>query len=93
MLKDVGRFYLQVGYDEFFAMGQSAYSGLPYIPKDKVYHPIDNSINFISNIGKNIKTIETPRNENKKSYGEELSNIVTYLHNLAQKENIKYWGF
>lgn len=88
MLKDIGRFYLQVGYDEFFAMGQSAYSGLPYIAKEKVYHPKDNNINFIDHIGKSIKTIDMPKTENTKGHGEELSNIVTYLYNLAHKENI-----
>ena len=88
MLKDIGRFYLQVGYDEYFAMGQSAYSGLPYIAKEKVYHQTDNSINFINNIGKNIKSIDMPKSEVKKAHGEELSNIVNYLYNLAKKENI-----
>ncbi len=87
-LKDVGRFYLQVGYDEFFAMGQSAYSGMSYIPQDKVYHDIDDKINFINNIGKSVMTIDTPKSEIKKSQGEELSNIVNYLDNLAKKENI-----
>ena len=87
-LKDIGRFYLQVGYDEFFAIGQSAYSGLPYIPKDKVYHPTDNNIDFINNIGKIYKSIDTPKKEETKGHGEELSNIVTYLYNIATKENI-----
>ena len=64
-LKDVGRFYLQVGYNEFFAMGQAAYAGIPYIPQDKVYHEVDDKINFINNIGKSIKTINMPKNEMK----------------------------
>ena len=38
MIKEVGRFYLQVGYDELFAQGQSAWAGAPYVPLDKVYH-------------------------------------------------------
>ncbi len=88
-LKEVGRFYLQVGYDEFFAMGQAAYAGGPYIPQDKVYHEIDDKINFINNTGRSIMVIDTPKNEVKKAQGEELSNIVKYLNNLATKENIK----
>ncbi|UKI58653.1 MAG: hypothetical protein L6V81_04565 [Clostridium sp.] len=32
LLKNVGRFYLQVGYNEYFALGQSAYAGAPYFP-------------------------------------------------------------
>ncbi len=87
-LKEVGRFYLQVGYDEFFAMGQSAYAGLPYFPKDKVIHTIDDKISFIDHIGKSIKTIDIPRGETVISQGEELSNIVKYLSNLATEEKI-----
>lgn len=88
-LKDVGRFYLQVGYNEFFALGQAAYAGGPYIPQDKVVHLVDDKINFVNNILKNIKVIESPRNENLKIEGEELPQIVKYLTSLAQKENIK----
>jgi S-DNA-T family DNA segregation ATPase FtsK/SpoIIIE len=31
-LKQTGRFYLQVGYDEYFALGQSAWCGAKYYP-------------------------------------------------------------
>ena len=30
MIKEPGRFFLQVGYNEFFAKGQGAYAGGPY---------------------------------------------------------------
>ena len=33
-LKQAGRFYLLVGYNDYFAMGQAAYCGMPYIPSD-----------------------------------------------------------
>jgi len=33
-IKAVGRFYLQVGYDEVFIQGQSGYAKLPYDPKE-----------------------------------------------------------
>ena len=45
-LKEIGRFYLQVGYDEIFEIGQSAWSGAKYIPSDIVEKKIDDSINF-----------------------------------------------
>lgn len=34
-IKTVGRFYLQVGYDEIFTQGQCAYAKAPYDPDDK----------------------------------------------------------
>lgn len=86
-LKEVGRFYLQVGFNEFFALGQAAYAGAPYIAQDKVYHEVDDKINFINEIGKSFKTIGTPRNLGL-AKGEQLSNIVQYISNLAEKENI-----
>lgn len=33
-ISQTGRFYLQVGFNELFELGQSAWSGAPYIPKD-----------------------------------------------------------
>ena len=43
-LRDTGRFYLQVGYREYFALGQSAYCGADYCPQDKVIIQKDDEI-------------------------------------------------
>ncbi len=88
-IKEAGRFYLQVGYDELFAMGQAAWSGAPYIPQDKVYKEVDDDIVFINNIGKSVKTIDTPRNTSIKVEGEQLPNIVKYLDQVIKNEPIK----
>lgn len=89
-LKEVGRFYLQVGYNEFFALGQSAWCGAKYIPTEKLKKKRDNSINFIDTTGYVIKNVETDEKigviEGK---GEELQNIVKYLSDIAKDENIK----
>ena len=50
-LKQTGRFYLQVGYNEFFALGQSAWCGAEYIPQEEVTNAKDSSIKFIDNVG------------------------------------------
>ena len=34
-LSQTGRFYLQVGYNELFELGQSAWAGAPYYPAEK----------------------------------------------------------
>ncbi len=90
-LKNVGRFYFQVGYDEVFTIGQAAYAGGKYIPTDKVTKELDTSIDFINNIGYITKKIDTKIKKEVKvvSEGEELSNIVKYLDGLAKTENIK----
>ena len=94
-IKEVGRFYLQVGYNEFFALGQSAWCGAPYIKQDKLRKKIDTDIDVIDNVGFITKSVET---SNKKeliaSYGEQLTNILKYLSDIAQKNNInlpKLW--
>lgn len=89
-LKDVGRFYLQVGYNEFFALGQSAWCGAQYIPTEKLKKKRDNSINFIDTTGYVIKNIDTEEKIGiAESKGEELQNIVKYLSDIAQTENIQ----
>lgn len=89
MLKNVGRFYLQVGYNEFFGLGQSAWAGAQYYPADKVKKKVDNAISFINNIGEVIRNVDNSKKTiNMVSRGEELPNILKYLVNIAKNENI-----
>ena len=88
LLKNVGRFYLQVGYNEFFGLGQSAWCGAQYYPSDKVKKNLDNSIGFINTIGEVIRRVDdTKKNITTVSKGEELPNILKYLVNIAKEEN------
>lgn len=90
-LKQTGRFYFQVGYNEVFVLGQAAWAGGKYIPAEKVNKTIDTKINFINNVGYSIKDIDTKEKKELVSTanGEELINIVKYLSNLAKEQNIK----
>jgi len=87
-LKQVGRFYLQVGYKEYFALGQSAWAGASYIPADKLQKKIDKSINFVNNIGDSIKEVEDIPKVNLTVKGEQVTNIVKYLSDIAKISNI-----
>ncbi len=88
-LSTVGRFYLQVGYNEFFAMGQSAWAGAPYYEMDERKTKIDSSIHFVDNVGKVIKSVEQENQKMKSSFkGEELPAILKYISDLAKKEQI-----
>lgn len=89
MIKNVGRFYLQVGYNEFFAQVLSAWCGAQYIPTDKPKKKVDNSINFIDDVGFAVKSIDDDKKNIAKSNGEQLSNIVDYLIDVAKDDNIK----
>jgi len=88
-LHNVGRFYLQVGYNEFFALGQSAYAGVPYLNTDKIKRKVDTNLDFVNDVGYIIKSVDRDDgSSNVKSYGEELSNIVKYLYDLGNEENV-----
>ena len=88
-IKTTGRFYLQVGYNELFAMGQAAWAGAKYYPMEKRKKRIDQSINFIDNVGSTIKSLETKAQDVvAPSKGEEVTSIIKYIVEEAKKENI-----
>ena len=94
-IKEAGRFYLQVGNDDFFDKGQSGWSGAKYIPSDKIIKKVDDSINFVNNTGDIIKSIkDIVKVETKEDCGEQLTNIVKYISEIGSKEKIitkKLW--
>ena len=94
-IKETGRFYLQVGYDELFEMGQSGWAGAKYVPTEKITKKIDDSITFINNNGYVIKSTKNIiKQDTSENHGEQLTNIVKYLADLAKKENLnikKLW--
>lgn len=87
-LKQAGRFYLQVGYKEYYALGQSGFAGATYVPSDKLQKKIDKSINFINNIGNSIKEVEDIPKFNLTIKGDQLTSIVKYLFDTAKMSSI-----
>lgn len=89
-LTQTGRFYLQVGFNEIFSLGQAAWCGANYIPSEKLIKKIDTSLDFVDNIGFVIKNIDyQAKQESVPKIGEELTNIVKYLGKISLEENIK----
>lgn len=91
-LREAGRFYLQVGYDEYFILGQSAYSGMPYVPSETTLSKIDNVINFVNNTGEIYKNVSKKSDniQKRENVGEELINILKYIINVANATGYKY---
>ena len=87
-LKRAGQFYIQVGNNEYFALGQSAWAGASYEPSDIIKKNVDNSMKFVSNIGSIIKKIDDTKKAPVKKDGEQLTNIVKYIYELGKNENI-----
>ena len=90
-LKNVGRFYLQVGYNELFALGQSAWCGNKYYPTEKIKKKVDTSVSFIDNIGNVIKSSNKDVVSVADS-GEEITNVLKYIiSNCKDKSVSKLW--
>ncbi len=88
-LSQTGRFYLQVGFNEFFALGQSAWCGAEYIPTDITEKTIDRSVQVIDNIGRvvmNVKPQSAARAKDKQT--KQIVAIVKYLCDLANEESV-----
>lgn len=88
-LSQTGRFYLQVGFNELFALGQSAWCGAEYIPTETVEKSVDSSIQIVDNLGHvlmNVKPAKKVANTGKKV--KQIVSIVKYLSDLANEESI-----
>ncbi len=89
-LKNVGRFYLLVGYNEYFAMGQAAWAGAQYYPNDEYKKTVDKNLYFIDNVGSINKVINNSfAKVNLVSNGEELTNVVKYIIKIGEESNFK----
>lgn len=83
-IRETGRFYLQVGNNELFALGQSAWSGAEYEPQDEVVSKRDKSIQIIDNTGNSV--IETSPSETHQSTGRsQLVEIVRELSRIGKE--------
>ena len=87
-ITNIGAFFLQVGFNEYFYYGQSAWSGASYYPSDFRIKKVDTAIDFINNYGAIYKTIDIQKQNKLKPQGEEITNIIRYLDSIANKENI-----
>ena len=83
-LKDTGRFYLQVGYNEYFALGQSAWCGAEYTQQEEPPVSLDDSIEFLDNVGR-LVTKATPTPTVRKSGIKQIVAVVRYLSDIADK--------
>ena len=91
-LKNAGRFFLQVGVNEIFVLGQSGWCGIQYEASDVIKKDYDRSISFINDLGMVLKNLSDENLTKKKKSlqnGDELGNILKYITELANRENIK----
>ena len=88
-ITQAGRFYLQVGYDEYFALGQSGWCGAKYYPSEKIVKQVDKSVNFIDDCGNFIKSIQAASSIKIEAQGEQLQAIMKSIIDTSNKVNKK----
>lgn len=86
MIKNPGRLYLQVGYDEIYECIQSGYSGADYVPT-KTYLPDDEiTVQMTDNTATAVHSAKLDLSGNK-SDKTQLEAIVAEIVALGQKRN------
>lgn len=89
-LKQIGAFYLEVGNDDYYNLGQSAWAGAKYYPSETMQKKTDQSVSCIDNIGNIINSFddEKIRDTKRECKGEELINITQYIDASSKKETL-----
>lgn len=87
MIKNPGRLYLQVGYDEVYECIQSGYSGADYIPT-KTYMPEEEITVMMTDNTANVIHSAKIDLSSTKSNKTQLEAIVAEIVTLGQKKNI-----
>ena len=90
-LVDTGRFYLQVGYNELFEIGQSAWSGAPYYPSQKTIRDRDDSVKVINTNGRVIAEANTTPFAMISDPPKQLDVVTDYIAKYCKSENIERW--
>jgi len=88
-LVDVGRYYMQVGYDELFEIGQSAWAGAPYHPAERVEKKYDASVALVDLQGHEISRV-SPKVANRlgKDAPKQLDEVTSYIRGISEEEGI-----
>ncbi|MBQ3584875.1 MAG: type VII secretion protein EssC [Lachnospiraceae bacterium] len=83
-LTNIGRFYLQVGYNELFVMGQSAWSGAMYPDTEEYVNEGEKDVEVINELGNTVEKIKFNKNDISKNNGEQIVRIIEYLVDIAK---------
>ena len=88
LIKQPGRAYVQVGYDEIFEQIQSGYSGADYVEQDSYTNEESVSISMVSWTAEPIRTAKRQSNE-KKTGRTQLEETVSSIVALGEEEKLK----
>ena len=87
-LTTAGSFYLQVGYNEYFAMGQTGYSGGSYRPSEHFEPKTDDTVALISTTGRSILSASPPRPQASAAKVPEAVAVLDHLVEVAARTGL-----
>lgn len=85
LLTKTGRFYLQVGFNEVFALGQSAWSGAILVPKPRYVEEPDTSFEMLNDLGETVARIRPSGAMKSSDSVKQVDAIVQYLRETAMR--------
>lgn len=89
LIKQPGRAYVQVGYDEVFEQIQSGYSGAEYIAKDRYVDDESATVSLINAPCERLRTAkDTPASAGKDKKSQ-ISSVVSEIRALGQKLDLQ----
>lgn len=87
---ETGRFYLQVGYNELFELGQSAWCGASYSPVDEATSDDEEKVQIIDYVGAVVKEAKVSNFGTIPTIeGKQIERVIEYICKAAEEENVK----
>lgn len=90
-LVETGRFYLQVGNNELFELGQSAWAGASYYPAAKAYKDPDDAVSIVDKNGRTLVEVNTNPFAHIKDAPKQLDVITDHIRRVSEDEKIRRW--
>ncbi len=93
-LSDVGRYYFQVGYNEIFDLGQSAYSGEMYEAKETFSKNAYKRVSCVNNSGQVLSGTTYPKKMKSKHSKKQIDAIVDHIDEICSNSKVvsqKIW--
>lgn len=85
LLTKTGRFYLQVGFNEVFVLGQSAWSGAVLVPKPRYVEEPDTSFEMLNDLGETVARSHPSSVVKSAESTKQVDAVVKYLNETAQR--------
>ncbi len=90
-LVNTGRFYLQVGNNEIFQIGQSAWAGAAYYPSLKVVKDRDDAVSVVNTNGRLIAEANVDRFAMFKDPKKQIDVLTEYIDKVSSEIHVKRW--